>query len=37
MSAVLIAAMLLILNKDLLAVIHTAKTLLIPKKKSEEN
>lgn len=37
MSAALIAAMLLILNKDLLVVIHTAKTLLIPKKKTEEN
>ena len=37
MSAVLIAAMVLILNKDLLAVIHTAKTLLIPKKNTEEN
>lgn len=37
MSALLIAAMLLVLNKDLLAVIQTAKTWLIPKKKSEEN
>ena len=37
MFVVLIAAMLLILNKDLLTVIQTAKTLMIPSKKSEKN
>lgn len=37
MFVALIAAMLLILNKDLLMVIQTAKTLMIPSKKSEKN
>jgi len=37
MFIVLIVAMLLVLNKDLITVVNTAKTLLIPKKKSKEN
>ena len=37
MFVVLIAAMFLILNKDLLTVIQTAKTLMIPGKKTDEN
>lgn len=37
MFAVLIVSMLLILNKDLLTVIQTAKTMLIPKKKAEKD
>ena len=37
MFIVLIVAMLLVLNKELITVVNTAKTLLIPKKKSKEN
>lgn len=37
MFAVLIVSMLLILNKDLLEVIQTAKTLILPKKNTDKN